>query len=73
VLHSWNFDKKNISLSSLTTYITHALCDILPCRTVYDNIIYTDTLITDFVNVGIKMLNTETEENTSVRTADLAE
>jgi hypothetical protein len=33
------------------------LCDLLPCKLVYDKIIYTYKYIIDFVNVGNKLLN----------------
>jgi len=37
------------------------LWDFLPCKAVCDDIIYRD-VSADFVNVGIQMLNTRTEE-----------
>jgi len=43
------------------------------CTAVYDNIIYRCKYATDFVNVGIKLLNTKTKETKNRHTGDLVE
>jgi hypothetical protein len=47
------------------------LWDFLPCKVVYDNIIYKYKYATDFVNVGMKLLNTEMEETKNGHTENL--
>jgi len=47
------------------------LWDFLPCKVVYDNIIYKYKYATDFVNVGMKLLNTEVKDTKNGHTEDL--
>jgi hypothetical protein len=44
-----------------------------PSKPVYHNIIYRYKYGTDFVNVGIKLLNTKTKETKNGHTGDLVE
>jgi hypothetical protein len=57
----------------MITYIRHYLWDFLPCKKVYDNIIYKYKYATDFAHAGIKLLNTEMKENKNGHTGDLIE
>jgi hypothetical protein len=47
--------------------------DFLPCKAAYYNIIYRYENKTDFVNVGIKLLNIETKETDNEQAGDLPE
>jgi hypothetical protein len=46
------------------------LWGFLPCKAVYDNIIYRCKYVTDFMNVGIKLLNIEMKETNNGHTRD---
>jgi hypothetical protein len=47
------------------------LWDFHPCKSAYDNIIYRYKSVTDFVNAGIKLLNTEMKETKNGHTGEL--
>jgi hypothetical protein len=71
-IHSTYFNRNNTLYSFIRNYIRRAFMGFHPCKAAC-NIIYKYKYITHLVNVGIKLLSTETKDSNNAHRGDLAE